>query len=171
MAQTQADNHDASTGQTPKNIPPSAGKKHSRALWIILLVFFVFVTTVFLTQRRDTIDWIEDYETGIESAKRQNKPALLCFFKQHTRFSSQMWQDTYNNPTVIKYVEANFVPILIDVDKQPKITKRYNVTYYPTHYVEHPNTNQTDGPFLGVHRLFEFIKKPRKFTQKNSSLQ
>lgn len=171
MAQTQADTHDVSAGQTPKNIPPSAGKKHSRALWIVLLVFFVFVTTVFLTQRRDMIDWIEDYETGIELAKRQNKPALLCFFKQHTHFSSQMWQDVYNKPYVREYVEANFVPILIDVDKQPEIAKRYNVTYYPTHYVEHPNTNQTDGPFTGASRLFEFIKKPRRFTQKNSSLQ
>jgi hypothetical protein len=171
MVQAQADNHDVSTGQTLKNIPPSAEKKHSRALWIVLLVFFVFVTTVFLTQRRDTIDWVEDYETGIKLAKRQNKPALLCFFKQHTRYSSKMWQSTYNNPDVIKYVEANFVPILIDVDKQPEIAKRYNVTYYPTHYVEHPNTNQIDGPFLGEYRLFEFIKKSRNFAHKSNSPQ
>lgn len=171
MAQTQVDNHDVSTNQMPKNIPLSTGKKQYRALWVVLLVFFIFVTTVFLTQRRDTIDWIEDYETGIELARRQNKPILLCFFKQHTRFSSQMWQDVYNRPNVIEYVEANFVPILIDVDKQPKIAKRYNVTYYPTHYVEHPNTNQTDGPFTGAYRLFEFIKRPRRFAQKNSSPQ
>jgi hypothetical protein len=76
-----------------------------------------------------------------------------------------MWRDVYSKPDVKKYVEANFVPILIDVDKQPEIAKRYNVTYYPTHYVEHPNTNQIDGPFIGSSRLFEFIKKPRKFTR------
>lgn len=169
VAQTQADKRDVPTGHTPKEVPPSAGKKQSRALWIVLLVFFIFVTTVFLTQRRDTINWIEDYEAGIELARRQNKPALLCFFKQGTRFSSDMWQDVYNRPDVREYVEANFVPILIDVDKQPEIAKRYNVTYYPTHYVEYPNTNQIDGPYNGASRLFEFIKKPRKFTKKNSS--
>jgi hypothetical protein len=173
MAQTQADNHDVSTERTPKETSSPAGKKQSRTLWIIILVFIIFVVTVFLTENKeDPTDWWEkDYHTGIELAKRQNKPALLCFFKQGTRFSSDMWQDVYSKPDVKKYVEANFVPILIDVDKQPEIAKRYNVTYYPTHYVENPNTNQTDGPFTGAHRLFEFIKKPRKFTQKNNSLQ
>ena len=171
VAQTQSDNHDVSTGQTPKEAPPSAGKKQSRALWIIILVFIIFVAIVFLTEYREPIAWIEDYHTGIELAKQQNKPALLCFFKQHTHYSSQMWQNVYNKPSVKEYVEANFVPILIDVDKQPEIARRYNVTYYPTHYVENPNTNQIDGPFTGAFRLFEFIKRPRKFTQKNNSLQ
>jgi len=171
VALTQGDNRDVSTDRTPKEAPPSTGKKQSRALWIVILVFIVFVVIVFLTQRREPIAWIEDYNTGIKLAKQQNKPALLCFFKQYTHFSSEMWQNVYSKPNVKKYVVANFVPILIDVDKQPELAKRYNITYYPTHYVEDPNTNQTDGPFIGAHRLFEFIKKPRRFTQKNSSLQ
>ena len=158
VAQTQANDNNVASGQTLKNVPPSAGKKKSRALWLIILVFFAFVTIVFLTQRKVDIAWIEDYNAGIELAKRQNKPALLCFFKQQTHFSSQMWRGIYNKPNVKKYVEANFVPILIDVDKQPEIAGRYNITYYPTHYVEHPNSGKTDGPFLGASRLFEFIK-------------
>lgn len=171
VAQTQSDNHDVSTGQTPKEAPPSAGKKQSRALWIIILVFIIFVAIVFLTEYREPIAWIEDYHTGIELAKQQNKPALLCFFKQHTHFSSEMWQKVYKGPRVKEYVEANFIPILIDVDKQPKIASRYNVTYYPTHYVENPNTNQIDGPFIGAFRLLEFIKQPRKYVPKSSVLQ
>jgi hypothetical protein len=160
VAKTQANDNNVASGQmqTQKNLPLSAGKKKSRALWLIILVFFAFVIIVFLTQKKVDIAWIEDYNAGIELAKRQNKPALLCFFKQHTHFSSEMWQNVYNKPNVKKYVEANFVPILIDVDKQPKIAGRYNITYYPTHYVERPNSGKTDGPFLGAHRLFEFIK-------------
>jgi hypothetical protein len=171
VAQTQADNHDVSTGQTPKEAQPSADKKQSRALWIIILVFIMFVVIVFLTEHKEPIAWIEDYHTGIELAKRQDKPALLCFFKQHTHFSSEMWQKVYKGPRVKEYVEANFVPILIDVDKQPGIASRYNVTYYPTHYVENPNTNQIDGPFIGAFRLLEFIKQPRKYVPKSSVLQ
>jgi hypothetical protein len=172
VTQTQADNHDVSTGRTLKENPSPAGKKQSRrSLWIIILVFTIFVVTVFLTQSsKKPIDW-KDYHTGIELAKQQNKPALLCFVKQGTRFTSDMWQDVYSKPKIKKYVEANFVPILIDVDKQPEIAKRYNVTYYPTHYVEYPDANKIDGPFIGAHNLFEFIKKPRNFTQKNGSLQ
>lgn len=171
MAQTQADNLDVPTGQAPKETPPAAGKKQSRALWIIILVFIIFVVIVFLNENRESIAWVEDYHAGIELAKQQNKPALLCFFKQYTHYSSSMWQNLYNKPDVKKYIEANFVPILIDVDKQPEIARRYKVTYYPTHYVENPSTNQIDGPFVGSFRLLEFIKRPRKYAPKSSVLR
>jgi hypothetical protein len=170
VAQTQADNHNVSTDQASKQAPPSTDKKQSRALWIVILAFTIFVVTVFLTQNREQIAWIEDYNTGIELAKQQNKPALLCFFKQYTHFSSDIWQ-IYKGADVKKYVVANFVPILIDVDKQPEIARRYKVTYYPTHYIENPDTNQIDGPFVGAFRLFEFIKQPRKYAPKSSVLQ
>ncbi len=171
MTQTQSENQNFSTGLNPKQTQPSTSKKQSRMLWIIILIFILFIAIVFLTERKEPIAWVEDYNTGIKLAKQQNKPALICFFKQGTRFSSDMWQGVYNRPDVKKYVETYFVPILIDVDKQPDIAKRYNITYYPTHYVEYPNSNQTDGPFQGSHRLFEFIKNARNFTTKNNSPQ
>ena len=176
MAQTQADNHDVSTSRTPKENPSPADKKQSPMLWIIILVVIPSLLFAFALLKKyykgDPADWWgKDYNAGITLAKQQNKPALLCFFKQGTRFSSDMWQDVYSKPEVKKYVLANFIPILIDVDKQPEIAKRYNVTYYPTHYVEYPDTNQIDGPFIGAHNLFEFIKRPRKFAPKDSSLQ
>jgi hypothetical protein len=170
VAQIQADNHDALTGRMPEETSSPAAKKQSRALWAVILAFAIFVAIVFLTQKKfkEQIDW-KDYQTGIKLARQQNKPALLCFFKEGTRFTSDMWQDVYSKPKVKKYVEANFIPILIDVDKQPELAKRYNVTYYPTHYIEYPDSNQIDGPFIGAYHLFEFIKKPREFTQKESS--
>jgi hypothetical protein len=176
VAQTQAENQDVPTGKTPKESTLSTGKKQSPMLWIIILVFipsllFAYTLLKKYYKGEPTDWWVKDYNAGIALAKRQNKPALLCFFKQGTRYSSDMWQNVYSKPEVKKYVEANFVPILIDVDKQPEIAERYNVTYYPTHYVEYPDANQIDGPFLGSFRLFEFIKKAQKFNQKDSSQQ
>ena len=171
-----ANNYDVSTSRTPKESTPSTGKKQSRMLWIIILVLipsFFFVTSLFIKYYKgDPTDWWnKDYNAGIALAKQKNKPVLLCFSKQGAPFCTDMWQNVYSKSSVKKYVEANFVPILIDVDKQPEIAKRYKVTYYPTHYVENPNTNQVEGPFVGAHRLFEFIKRPRKFIQENSSPQ
>jgi hypothetical protein len=173
VTQTQADNNNVPISRTPRETSSLPGKKQSRSLWIIILVFIIFVVTVFLTENKgDPTDWwIKDYQAGIELAKQQHKPALICFYKQGTHFSSDMWQKVYNKPDVKKYVLAHYIPILIDVDKQPELAKRYNVTYYPTHYIENPDTNQTDGPFLGANRLFDFIKKPRNYTSQNSSHQ
>ncbi len=172
MTQTNSGNNDISTGRTPKETSALPGKKQSRSLWIIIFILVFAVITVRAFFRSDPTGWWEkDYNTGIQLAKQRNKPALICFYKQGTRFSSDMWQDVYSKSDVRKYVEANFIPILIDVDKQPELAKRYNVTYYPTHYVENPNTNQKEGPFIGAHRLFEFIKNPRDFAKKGSSPQ
>jgi len=152
-------NQDAPIQQEPKKITPPTEKKHHRALWILFLVFFIFVATVFLTQRRDTIDWIEDYEAGIKLAKQQNKSVLLAFYKQDNSYYFKVMQTTYNNPDVIEYLEANFIPILIYADKQPEIAKRYNINDYPTHYIKQPNSNQLIGPYVGYDTARTFRKQ------------
>lgn len=159
MTERNLNSQDGPIQQKSDNSAPPSGKKHHRALWTLFLVFFVFVAIIFLTQRRDTIDWVEDYEAGVKLAKQQNKPALLAFYKLHTRFCSDMSQNTYNNPDVIAYVEANFVPILIDVDKQPEIAERYHIDYYPTHYIKPPDGDKLIGPHVGYDVPSVFIQK------------
>lgn len=144
---------------TQQSTPTAGGHKPSRALRIVVMAFFVFVTIVFLTQKKESISWIEDYQAGIDLAKRQNKPVLLAFYKLHTRFSSDMRNNTYNHPDVKKYVEANFVPILIDVDKQPDITELYNVNYYPSHYIKQPDSEKIFGPRVGYDPPALFINE------------
>ena len=159
MAENKFNNHDALAQQVPENIPPPAKKTQSRALWVLFLAFFVLVAIVFLTQHRDTIDWIEDYEAGIKLAKQQNKPVLLAFYKQDNSYYFEVMQTTYNNPDVIEYLEANFIPILIYADKQPEIAKRYNINDYPTHYIKQPNSNQLVGPYVGYDTARTFRKQ------------
>jgi len=159
MTEKELKNHNASAQQAPKNVPSSVRKKSSRALWLISLVFFAFVITVFLTQHEDTIDWIEDYDAGIRLAKQQNKPILLAFYKKFAGFTEDTMRYTYTDPKVIEYVEAGFVPILIDVLEQPEIAERYSINYYPTHYIKHPDSDEVFGPLLGYDPPALFIKK------------
>ena len=153
-------NQNAPIQQEPKKITSPTEKKHHRALWTLFLVFFAIVAIVFLTKHRDTIDWIEDYETGIKLAKQQNKPVLLAFYNQNISFCWAMDQYVYNNPDVIKYAETKFIPILIDIDKQPEIVKQYNIDYYPTHYVGYPDSNELSEPLVGC------VPNPRLFIER-----
>lgn len=166
MADKESNNNPGSGKQMPEHVPPDAEKKRSRGLWILLLVFLVFVVAVFLTEHKGTINWVEDYEAGMKLAKQQKKPVLLTFYKLHTRFCSDMSQNTYNDPDVIEYVESNFVPIFIDVDKQPEIAKLYNVDYYPTHYIKQPDSNELIGPYVGSDNAQVFIRKLKDLLNK-----
>ncbi|MHC4647658.1 MAG: thioredoxin family protein [Planctomycetota bacterium] len=158
MAEKELSNANPSNRREQGSLPSSAPKKQSRGLWIIFLVFIVFVAIVFLTQRKESIDWVEDYDAGLRQAKQQNKPLLLAFYKQFTSYTTATEQDTYRSPKVIKFVEDNFVPIRIDVDDQPALAERYKVGYYPTHYVQGPDSNDLFGPLLGYDPPALFIK-------------
>jgi len=166
MAEKESNNHDVSSQQVSENAPSSDKRKQYRALWILLIVFFAFVVAVFLFQRRDTIHWIEDYDAGIGLAKQQNKPVLLAIYKVHNRFCSLMSQNTYNNRDVIEYVQANFIPVLIDVDKQPEIAKRYKANSYPAHYIKRPDSDELFGPRLGYDPPSLFIKELRDLLER-----
>lgn len=151
MAEKKFNNDDPSTPKMPENISQPSEKKHLRPLLILFLVFFAIVVIVFLSHHRDTINWVEDYDAGVNMAKQQNKPILLAFHKQNISFCQVMEQYVYNNSEAIKYVEANFIPILIDVDKQPEIARQYDLSYYPTYYVKYPNSDKLSDPLVGCH--------------------
>lgn len=165
MTKEESDNQDTSSQQSPQNIPDVGGEKKSMALWVVLLVFFSFVFIVFITGRKGMISWVEDYEAGIKQARQEDKPILLAFYKLNTRFSTDTWDNTYCDSKVIEYVEANFIPILIDVDKQPEIAKRYKVDYYPTHYIKRPNSDKLFGPMIGYDPPALFVKKLKRLLE------
>jgi thioredoxin-related protein len=135
-------------------------KNNSRKpLLVILVVFAAFVTIVIVNQNKDSIDWIKDYQTGLELAKKQNKPMLIAFHQKFAPFSTQINQKTYPDKRVIKYIEDKFIPIYIDVDKQPETAKLFNVGYYPTHYIKYHDSEERIGPHIGHDTPTVFIEK------------
>jgi hypothetical protein len=125
-------------------------KPKNRILLIIVLVFAAFWIAVLLTQKKESINWVEDYEAGVKLAKKENKPLLLVFYKPNAPMYTEAVNNTYNNPKVKEYVESNFVPILINVVDRPDLAKKFKIDYYPTHYVKHPNSDNLFGPRVGM---------------------
>ena len=166
MTAQKPENQNISDRHAPPLAQSPVTAKQSRPLLIMFLAFFILVVLVFIFQRTDTIDWIEDYDTGIKLAKKQNKPVLLAFYKEFAPMYTDTRDNTYNAPVVINYVHQNFVPILINVDEQPKIAERYNIGYYPTHYIKPPDSNEIFGPLIGYDPPAVFIKKLKDLLDK-----
>lgn len=134
---------------------PSAAKKNSyRTLGIIILIFLVFTAIVFITQNSNTINWIEDYRAGVERAKQQNKPIFLAFYKSY--IPTKTLEEIYSDQNIKEFIEARFIPILIDASKNPEIAKLYNVSLYPSHYIKRPDGSEFFGP-LGYRPPLDFI--------------
>jgi hypothetical protein len=144
------------------NVGVNSDRKQSKLLLILFLVFVVFVVMVFVSQDKEPINWNEDYQAGVELAKQENKPILLAFHKRGSEYSINTFNDTYKNSKVQKFVKENFIPILIDNDKQPMIRNKYNVNYNVVHIVVNPNKDKQYQSRLGYDPPGLFIVEIKK---------
>ena len=56
----------------------------------------------------------------------------MVFNADWCRYCVQMEKETFQDPTVIAYVNRNFVPISVNSDKQQDIAAKYNVRGLPS---------------------------------------
>jgi thioredoxin-related protein len=133
----QNDDHPTQITEVTKSVP----KKGSNFKWILLIVFAAMIIRPFFKAKPPELAW-QDYETGVKLAQEQDKPILLAFYKAGERFCTDMWANTYANKNAIKFIEDNFVPIFVDVVKQPNLAKEYKISYYPTHFIKTPDNKE-----------------------------
>jgi len=129
--------------------------KKAKAPWLIFLIFFVFIVIVFLNQQTATLNWIEDYQTGMEQARTENKTVLIVMFENRYfgRFTKPLFEETFTDPETVDFIHKNFVPILIDVKQKPKVAKHYKYNFDPTSYIITPQIDtviQLSSGYLGM---------------------
>ncbi len=81
--------------------------------------------------RNEGIQWM-DYAEGQQRSEAENKKVFLIFKADWCRYCLQMEKETFQDPTVIAYVNRNFVPIRVDSDRQQDIAAEYGVRGLPS---------------------------------------
>ena len=102
------------------------------------------------------ISWLK-YEDGLAKAKKTNKQVLIDFSTGWCGYCKKMDRETFQDPSVIKYIQDNFVAVRIDGDSprqftvdgftttEKQITKaQYGVSGYPTFWFL-----ESDGEKIG----------------------
>ena len=77
------------------------------------------------------IQWLS-YAEGRQRGEAENKKIFLVFNADWCRYCLKMEKETFRDPTVIAYVNRNFVPISVNSDKQQDIAAKYNVRGLPS---------------------------------------
>lgn len=85
-----------------------------------------------LTDRNDGIRWLPWNQRTFEAAQEMDKPALLSISAVWCYWCHVMDETTYSDPGVARFVNENFVPVLVDNDHRPDVNARYNVGGWPT---------------------------------------
>ena len=78
----------------------------------------------------ESIHW-RSYEEGMVLGKVEEKKVFLHFYADWCAFCRKMAKDTFKDPTVIAYLNENFIPIMVNTDKDQETAAGYSVLGLP----------------------------------------
>lgn len=98
-----------------------------------IAVFLLTNTACFSDQPSTTIEWYS-YEKGIEKSRQENKNIYINFYADWCSYCKQMDRSTFSESYVSTYLNKYFIPIKVNVDKEPRIAKKYRVQPIPENW-------------------------------------
>ena len=79
-----------------------------------------------------TINWNQWSEEVFLSARQQGKPVLLTLTATWCHWCHVMDQTTYADEKVINLISSRFIPVRVDVDRRPDLSRKYNQGGFPS---------------------------------------
>lgn len=124
----------------------------------VILVGTVATSAIAAEPVANGLNWQPDLHTAHALAVRENKPLLLVFGAEWCGWCKKLEKSTLGDPQMVKYVNATFIPVHIDVDHQKKVAEILEVESLPCTIVLSPNADLL-GRFEGFDKPAGFYKK------------
>jgi thioredoxin-related protein len=116
---------------------------------ILALTFLIFLPITIFAQEQISAEQsaLRNFETVgktntqiLAILNKANKPGFLYFTTDWCGWCKVLEKNTFENIEVKQYLEAHFIPFLINAEKNtgPDLNKFYNVTSYPTVVIVSP---------------------------------
>ncbi|MBX3443172.1 MAG: thioredoxin family protein [Planctomyces sp.] len=90
---------------------------------------------------KPSVKWETDLQEAHKLSVESGKPMLLVFGADWCHYCKKLEQSTLTNTELAKYINANFIPVHIDADDEPKVTEILEVTGLPCSVVLSPNAD------------------------------
>jgi len=75
---------------------------------LVILLMVLFATSLFASE----VKWAKNFQSGIKSAKEQNKPVFFVFSRHTCKYCVMLDETTLKNDKVIKALNKDFVSII-----------------------------------------------------------
>lgn len=83
------------------------------------------------TMASDSIKWFS-YQEGMVAGRIAKKKVFLHFYANWCVYCRKMAKETFQDPSVISYLNENYVSIRVDFDKEGDIVSQYGVRGLPS---------------------------------------
>ena len=106
-----------------------------RPLWVIVFVVTGFVALGGLSWLRgggkELVPWRSDWEAARAEAVRDRKAVFVYFTAEWCGPCQELRRTTWSDRRVAEVLGKSYVPVRIDIDKQPGLAREYNVESIP----------------------------------------
>jgi thioredoxin-related protein len=114
--------------------------------------------------------WQKDLKTAHRLAVAQNKPILIVFGAEWCTFCHKLERNVINQPEMAAYINANFVAVHLDADKDRKAAELLEVDSLPCTVVLSPNADLL-GKYKGYAESSKYAAQLAKAKQAYRELQ
>lgn len=116
------------------------------------------------------VQWQKDLKTAHRLAVAQNKPILIVFGAEWCTFCHKLERNVINQPEMAAYINANFVAVHLDADKDRKAAELLEVDSLPCTVVLSPNADLL-GKYTGYAEATRYAAQLAKARQAYRELQ
>lgn len=121
---------------------------------VLTLLIFVLSTTVWASG----IEWSKDYKSGIELAKKVNKPVFFVSSRHTCKYCIILDNTTFKDERVIKDLNNNFVSIISYSDEKDYIPRDLWTPGTPALWFLMPDGTPIYQPLMGAVDANNFLE-------------
>lgn len=108
------------------------------------------------------VEWREWGPEAFAEAREADKPVLLSLTATWCAWCRKMDREAYSNPMVAANLNDSFVPVRVDVDRQPRARERYNAGGFPSTVFATPEGEpMTGATYLDVDTMRQVLGSVR----------
>ena len=80
----------------------------------------------------EVIHWRDWSDDAFTSSRQEQKPLLLTLSATWCHWCHVLDQTSYSDARIIRLINSDFIPVRVDVDQRPDISRRYNQGGFPS---------------------------------------
>ena len=119
-----------------------------------------------------TAHWQTDFDRAKKQAIAESKPLVAMFTASWCGPCRRMKSTTLVDRAVRQVLRSHFVTVMVDTDRNPGLTRQYNITGMPTIVVIDPASGKTDRVrgYQGRSQFLSFLNSHKKQLQLASAI-
>lgn len=99
-----------------------------RRIWFLLLILVIFFGGT--APASEVVNW-RTYEEGMAVSKAEQKKVFLHFYADWCGFCRKMALETFQDSSVVSFLNSNFIPVRVNTDKEQQTAANYGVAALP----------------------------------------